>query len=153
MQAAALAPPGWSFVILGGCGQDLEQAEGLENLVCPGLVTEEEKSLWLDEATLGLNVVASGSGTNLKLAEYAAWGLPVMASLLGARGWNWQEGIQLIACDFNLQSLLQGLQGFETFIEQSKSEDESIRQQAELLSWRRLGAVFSQHIASCVTPA
>ena len=152
-QAAALAPPGWSFVILGGCGQGLERAEGLENLVCPGLVTEEEKSLWLDEVTLGLNPMVSGSGTNLKLAEYAAWGLPVMASPLGARGWDWQPGAQFIVCEVNPQSLLKGLEAFDVFIEQSKSEDEAIRQQAELLNWRRLGAVFSQHIASCVTPA
>jgi glycosyltransferase involved in cell wall biosynthesis len=149
-QAAGLAPPNWKFVILGGCGHGLQDDEKLENLLCPGTVTEDEKQLWFDEATLGLNLMASGSGTNLKLAEYASWGLPVMATEVGVRGWQWEGGKQFLKCDFNAQSFLEGLERFEEFVAKSAHEDDAIRQQAELLNWRRIGGVFSQDIDKAI---
>jgi glycosyltransferase involved in cell wall biosynthesis len=54
-------------------------------------VSEAEKAAWLARATVGLNPILTGSGTNLKMAEYAAWGLPVLSTAFGARGGIWKE--------------------------------------------------------------
>jgi glycosyltransferase involved in cell wall biosynthesis len=55
-----------------------------------GVVSEQEKQVWLARASVGLNPILTGSGTNLKMAEYAAWGLPVLSTAFGARGGIWQ---------------------------------------------------------------
>jgi glycosyltransferase involved in cell wall biosynthesis len=62
-----------------------------EKIHFTGVVSEAEKAAWLARATVGLNPILTGSGTNLKMAEYAAWGLPVLSTAFGARGGIWKE--------------------------------------------------------------
>lgn len=57
-----------------------------ENLLPLGLVSEEEKQVCFAAADLALNPMVSGSGTNLKLLDYAAAGLPILTTPFGARG-------------------------------------------------------------------
>jgi len=85
----------WDFVVLGSVVHSWEKNRELPDspgLHLVGLVSDEEKRLWLSAATVGLNPINSGSGTNLKLAEYAAHGLPVLSTAFGARGGVWQPG-------------------------------------------------------------
>jgi glycosyltransferase involved in cell wall biosynthesis len=49
-------------------------------------VTEREKQVLLHGVDLGLNPIDTGSGTNLKLLEYAAAGLPALSTPFGTRG-------------------------------------------------------------------
>jgi glycosyltransferase involved in cell wall biosynthesis len=51
-----------------------------------GVVTETGKAALLGAATVALNPMERGSGTNLKLVEYCAAGVPVVSTPLGARG-------------------------------------------------------------------
>jgi len=84
----------WHLVVIGSCGQPYMayggRGESQGRLYFAGLVSDSAKTAWLDRATLGLNPIVSGSGTNLKLAEYAAQGLPVASTPFGARGGLWQ---------------------------------------------------------------
>ncbi|TCO73753.1 glycosyltransferase family 4 protein [Chromatocurvus halotolerans] len=56
------------------------------NLWRTGRVSHAELRVWLAAADVGLNPVRSGSGTNLKLLEYAAAGLPILSTPFGGRG-------------------------------------------------------------------
>jgi glycosyltransferase involved in cell wall biosynthesis len=56
------------------------------NLRLVGRVSDEALRVWLRVADVGLNPVVSGSGTNLKLLEYAAAGLPALSTPFGGRG-------------------------------------------------------------------
>lgn len=68
------------------------QAQGLPaNIKLLDIVTEKEKQVLLHAADLGLNPIDNGSGTNLKLLEYAAAGLPTLSTVFGARGTNLDE--------------------------------------------------------------
>jgi len=92
-QAAAL---GWRMVVLGSAGwpwldKDHTPTE-VQGVYLAGVVSEAEKLGWLAAATIGLNPMAKGSGTNLKMAEYAAVGLPMVSTAFGARGGLWQPG-------------------------------------------------------------
>ena len=51
-----------------------------------GMVSEAEKRQWLALADCALNPITSGAGSNLKLVEYAAAGLPVITTPFGNRG-------------------------------------------------------------------
>ena len=56
------------------------------NMVLAGRVSDAELRVWLAAADVGLNPMVSGSGTNLKMLEYAAAGLPILSTPFGGRG-------------------------------------------------------------------
>ncbi len=85
----SLAPrlPNITFLIVGGVGADLEGRANLpENVKITGHVSEEMKRSALAAADLALNTMFSGSGTNIKMLEYMAAGLPIISTPTGARG-------------------------------------------------------------------
>ncbi|MGF6210326.1 glycosyltransferase family 4 protein [Comamonas sp. 4034] len=56
------------------------------NLHFTGLVTVEEKDILLQSADIAVNPMLTGSGTNIKMFDYLAAGLPVVSTPVGARG-------------------------------------------------------------------
>lgn len=74
-----------TFVISGGVGDALSQLSG-QNVIVTGQLTEAEKETWFDSADLALNPMFSGSGTNIKMLDFMAAGLPILTTPTGARG-------------------------------------------------------------------
>lgn len=100
----ARALPELDIVVLGSVERGLSQALGTlsevpENLRCLGVLDEVEKLAWLHRADLGLNPMLGGSGTNLKMHEYAAAGLLMVSTRFGARGSVWQAGLHYVVSD------------------------------------------------------
>ncbi len=89
--AAARKLPEYRFIVLGGVG-DHYKTDKAELALCPdnvgftGLVEDDEKFFYLSFADLALNPIISGSGTNLKILDYMAAGIPLLSSYFGARG-------------------------------------------------------------------
>ena len=95
LPALARACPDTVFCLIGSvCGAPaLEREAPLpHNLWRVGRVSDAELRVWLAAADVGLNPVCSGSGTNLKLLEYAAAGLPILSTPFGGRGGLLQAG-------------------------------------------------------------
>ena len=92
----------------------------------------------------------SGSGTNLKIAEYAAWGLPVLATALGVRGWTWQPGEDYVRVEASAASVSQGLEAALTFMQKGNAVDRRLREQALQLGWPRIARHFGQALQSLV---
>ena len=84
METLAEKFPEVLFIVIGGAGGVLKNPP--QNLIPVGVVTEEDKDVLMRAADIGLNPVVSGSGTNLKLVEYLAYGLVVVSTIFGARG-------------------------------------------------------------------
>lgn len=142
-QVAAL----WDFVILGSVVNpfrhraDIKESASLHLI---GLVTDEEKRLWLNTATVGLNPITSGSGTNLKLAEYAAYGLPVLSTAFGARGGLWQPGEHYIEITHSLTESLNSLTLDPDSIQQI---DSMIKRSLSLVQSRLHWPVIARNLA------
>lgn len=87
-----LAPalPDVEFVIAGGVGEALREAgvpvEHLSNVRLTGFLEEADKLRWLHAADLAINPMFSGSGTNIKMFDFMAAGLPIVTTPIGARG-------------------------------------------------------------------
>lgn len=86
-----LAPwlPQVTFAVCGGVGAALEpelMAGAGPNVHVTGALSEPDKGDYLAAADLALNPMFSGSGTNVKMLDYLAAGLPVVATPVGARG-------------------------------------------------------------------
>ena len=85
---STLAPrlPDTLVLVAGSVGAAVERAGLPKNVVCLGRVSDEAKTLLLRAADVALNPMFSGSGTNLKVLEYLAAGVPVVTTPTGARG-------------------------------------------------------------------
>jgi glycosyltransferase involved in cell wall biosynthesis len=83
------------FLMLGSHCTALDGQTLPENVALCGELPDALKRSLLWSADLGLNPVLRGSGTNLKLVEYFAAGLPVLSTPLGARGLDVRDGEHL----------------------------------------------------------
>jgi glycosyltransferase involved in cell wall biosynthesis/GT2 family glycosyltransferase len=86
------------FVIGGGAGDEVRKAASRPpNLIVTGGLSEDDKRDWLAVADIGINPMFSGSGTNIKMLEFMACGLPVVTTKIGARGIETAEAAFLVA--------------------------------------------------------
>lgn len=89
-----LAPslPDLTFVICGGVADAIElkafKMRGRKNVRYVGFVTEKEKLKYLWASDIAINPMFSGSGTNIKMFDFMAAGLPTVTTPVGARGIN-----------------------------------------------------------------
>lgn len=91
---ARLAPA--ATIVITGSLCEHPEAQGLpENIKLFGVLDEEAKCRVLAAADLALNPVVSGSGTNLKMLEYAAWEIPILSTPYGNRGLAFVAGEHL----------------------------------------------------------
>jgi glycosyltransferase involved in cell wall biosynthesis/GT2 family glycosyltransferase len=76
--------PDWTFVVAGGVGQSTTPQT--DNVVVTGPISDEERCDWLSAVDAGINPMSSGSGTNIKMFDFMAAGLPTVTTRVGARG-------------------------------------------------------------------
>ncbi len=72
------------FLIVGSVGESISTDR--DNVTCTGFVSDLDP--YFAAADIGLNPIESGSGTNIKLLEYLAKGLPVVTTAFGRRGFQ-----------------------------------------------------------------
>ena len=105
-----------------------------------------------DAATVGLNPVISGSGTNLKVLSM--YSLIIVSSSLGVRGWKCSPGQHFIKVEPDAQSLGKGLQEVGKFVAENSIEINSTvgiknssatlwQMQVQQLGWKQLATNFS----------
>ena len=89
--AQTLAPafPDIIFDIIGSC---LSEDNYYPNVIRHGVVDDGTKMHILSQADLALNPMAAGSGSNVKVLEYFAYGIPVLSTSFGMRGIQAQSG-------------------------------------------------------------
>lgn len=86
------ALPDVVFLIAGSGGLKFQNTPVPENVRLLGPLDEQEKQVALSCADLALNPMSSGSGSNLKMFDYFAAGIPVLTTPFGARGMDDEMG-------------------------------------------------------------
>ena len=69
------------------------------NVLLLGQISNEEKLELYRISDVALNPMLSGSGTNIKMLDYMAAGLPVITTPVGARGLDIENYNNAIICD------------------------------------------------------
>jgi glycosyltransferase involved in cell wall biosynthesis len=89
-----LAPacPDWRFTLLGSVCKAFSDEEVPPNVRLAGVVEDHLKTELFASASLALNPMTLGSGTNLKMLDFMAHGLPVVTTPFGARGLALEDG-------------------------------------------------------------
>lgn len=83
------------FLLIGRHCVEFDQWTIPRNVALLGIVSDATKGTLLSCADVALNPMVRGSGTNLKLVEYFAAGIPVVSTALGARGLGVDNGTHL----------------------------------------------------------
>jgi glycosyltransferase involved in cell wall biosynthesis/GT2 family glycosyltransferase len=144
------------FVIGGGAGDEIAKT-GLTapNLVVTGGLSEDAKQDWLSVTDVAINPMFSGSGTNIKMLEFMAWGLPIVTTKVGARGIETASTAFVVADGDGFATAVSRL----TMDAQARDElSESARTEADRrYSWERIsgnvGRLLKHHHQAAEQPA
>lgn len=74
------------FIFAGNVCNELSKMKRPENTALLGLITEETRRFLFSVADVALNPMYSGSGSNIKMFDYMAMGIPIISTKFGARG-------------------------------------------------------------------
>lgn len=109
---AAADAPDLRFLVLGSVSATLERRRVPPNVDVCGTVDDGFLRSTLAVAHVALNPMRSGSGTNLKMLDYAASGVPIVSTVFGARGLDMIPGRHYLAADRDtLATVLSELDG------------------------------------------
>jgi glycosyltransferase involved in cell wall biosynthesis len=94
--AAAQSLPHWSFWVAGSICDYERLRDAPDHVFRLGVVAEAELTALFRAADAGLNPMLRGSGTNLKMLDYAAHGALVLSTEVGARGLGFVAGTHYV---------------------------------------------------------
>src|SRR5262249_9540212 len=89
--------PGVLFLVVGGAGLAFKNRQVPTNGLMTRALADDEKNILLGAADIALNPVIAGSGSNLKMLDYAAASLPILSTPFGARGFDFRPGVHYMA--------------------------------------------------------
>jgi len=93
LMSLAQQMPDVIFLIAGSICEYYRRWRIPPNIALLGIITGATKATLLKVADVGLNPMVLGSGSNLKMLDYLASGLPVVTTLHGARGLDLGGGV------------------------------------------------------------
>ena len=144
---AAVQLPDCDFYLLGGVGESLRGSdwESRPNVTVTGFLEESEKLDFLHACDLALNPMLSGSGTNIKMFDFMAAGLPILTTEIGARGIDNTNGTVYALCACSTEGLVSGIRRLLADKAVLCSLAEGGRREAEdRYSWEKLSKSLSE---------
>ena len=133
--------PDIQFKLLGSLCRAFHKRQLPANVEICGIVTASEKNNMLCAADVALNPILSGSGTNIKMLNYMASGIPIITTEYGARGIGGIDGQHfLVGQPTNMPDKI-----LELLCDNAKAT--SLAENAYLLvkdhfDWRKIAASF-----------
>ncbi len=136
-----LAPalPDVRFVVAGGCTDEISREDVPENVTVLGSVDSKVRDDTLAAADVAINPMSRGSGTNIKMFDFFAAGLPTVSTAVGARGLGAGVGVAYIVA--GLEDFAAQIQGLFESPSRRRRMAASARTLAESrFDWRAIGA-------------
>jgi len=83
--------PHYNFIIIGHAGNALSGKQYTNNLKVLGQINDEELHRYFSRSLAFINPMNTGSGTHLKMMKALSYGIPIITSSVGARGFDEDE--------------------------------------------------------------
>jgi len=95
----AATMPGYRFNIVGNCGNGIDRSSVPKNYIVHGFLNDHIMNLLFENSLAFINPISSGSGTHLKVMKSLSYGLPIISSKIGLRGFTEEEidGTMIVA--------------------------------------------------------
>lgn len=123
--------PDYTIQIVGGCGKAVRTTQ--PNVKLYGHVDDATLDDLHRNAFAFVNLMHTGSGTSLKVARAMSYGLPVLSTKIGARGY---EGVIEVSLNESISPHLADIaNNWDTY-------SKRVRTFAEKISWARAGVKF-----------
>ena len=91
--------PGVAFLVMGSVCYAFDPRFKPANVLFMGEVDDVTRNLCLQACDVALNPMQHGSGTNIKMLDYFAAGIPAITTPHGARGLRIEDGVHCTVCD------------------------------------------------------
>jgi glycosyltransferase involved in cell wall biosynthesis len=140
LASLAKAMPDYEIIIAGRCGDYINT--DLPNVRLLGEVSNATLDFLFRNSHAFVNLMTAGSGTSLKVARALSYGLPVISSTLGARGY--ESGCIIANTTHELLSALEMLATGNHYGEASEASHNA----AQGFSWDSIGARFNEAVIS-----
>jgi len=147
-----------NLIIAGGVGDVFMGRNLPSNIKLTGQISEEQKLLYLQAADIALNPMFSGSGTNIKMFDFMAAGLPIISTQTGSRGIHFNKDSNPILEANDANSFIRHIQQLQFDPSARTSLSKDVRQRVEdYFSWEKisisLGALITKLFALKQQPA
>ena len=96
VETLAPAYPRVSFHIIGGC---LAEGSYTGNVFRHGMVDQQTKSEIMASASIAINPMQDGGGSSLKILDFASYGIPVISTSIGMRGFEFKDTVDCILAE------------------------------------------------------
>jgi glycosyltransferase involved in cell wall biosynthesis len=150
IEAARLLPE-VAFALLGRHSEMVARRSLPANVFPLGVVSPERLNEFQAGATVALNPIRSGGGSNLKLTEYFAAGAPVVTTDLGARGIDHPGRLAYLATP-DPDSIAAGIRAVIEDPASAQRRAAAARAYAETaLDWTRLGERFADAVERTIS--
>ena len=140
--------PDVAMVLAGSHGWALRSRRLPPNVAVVGVISDESKRTLLRSATVALNPMRKGTGTNLKVIEYLATGVPTISTPFGVRGLGVDDRHVLLA-EPEPKALASA---FRSALDDPRRVADRVREGRALVEgtyvWDRLGERLADAIAS-----
>jgi glycosyltransferase involved in cell wall biosynthesis len=137
----AIRLPDYNFIVMGSVGDYFAASQQPKNIGFAGVADDDEKELYLSIADVAINPMLTGSGTNLKMLDYMANGIPVISTEVGARGLGIPKGL-VVTCDVGkFDHYIKNIEQYVD-IERSREYVENI------FSWTVIGNSFREALVT-----
>lgn len=114
-----------------------------QNVGLLGIVSDEVKDKVFSVADFALNPMQSGSGTNLKMFDYMAAGVPVISTEIGVRGIDRQESVIIVK---DAEEFVQAVNAF-SLEEMEKAVGDARKYTEEVFDWQVIGQNYIQKLS------
>jgi len=83
--------PEFNFIIIGSCGNGIRLKEEDDNIKVLGEINSSDLDKYFRNSFAFINPMKNGSGTHLKMMKALSYGIPIITSTVGARGFSENE--------------------------------------------------------------
>jgi glycosyltransferase involved in cell wall biosynthesis len=137
------------FVLAGSHSRYFDEWTVPPNVVRSGFVSDAVKRGLLSAATMALNPMNTGSGTNLKILEYWAAGVPTVSTPFGVRG------LDVVAGEHYVEAPIEAFpEEIERIAEGDDALEEMVRNARSIVEhaydWRTIGTRFRSLVQELV---
>lgn len=139
--------PEFNFLIVGGAGGGIKNRNMPDNVKILGHVSDQILDKLFKESFAFINPMTKGSGTHLKMMKALSYGIPIISSTIGARGFsskNIEESMLLADSVNDTRKQILKLQDKKTY----KRYSEGAFNNSKDYDWEKIKKDYEQFVSS-----
>jgi glycosyltransferase involved in cell wall biosynthesis len=148
LELARLAPE-YNFIIAGACVGGIDHLPLPDNVTKIKSISNDEVEDMFSNAFAFINPMETGSGTHLKMMKALSYGLPIIASSIGARGFSESEKKNCMIIAEELSDMVGGIKSLSDDKKYISMSSNSLELSKEY-DWEKIGESFMSAIEDTI---